>query len=93
MILQISGNDHLIIRCLTFDNMPKMHDFYISIHENHLYISRNGGQEMKVHLGESGKSYLPIRLNKEGRENFSEIIKSEPLKKGVVLIKLEKEAT
>ena len=91
MILQISDNDSLVIRCHTFDNMPKMHDFYVSIHENHLYICRNSDEEMKIHLGEPGKSYLPLKVVKGGKENFSKIIKSKPLKKKVILIKLEKE--
>lgn len=91
MILQISDNDSLIIRCHTFDNMPTMQDFYLSIHENYLYISRNSGEEIKVHLGKSGKTYFPSKANTDGKNNFSEIIKSKPLKRGVVLIKLEKE--
>lgn len=89
MIIQISDSDHFIIKCHTFKNMPKMHSFYISIHGDHLYISRNGTEEMKVHLGESGKSHLPV--NAIGKKNFSKLIKSKPLKQGVVLIKLEKE--
>lgn len=87
MILQISDDDSLVIRCLTFDNMPKMHDFYVSIHGNHLCVCRNGGQEMKIHLGKPGEPLLHAR----GKEVFSKLIKSEPLKQGTLLIKLEKE--
>ena len=91
MILQISERDSLVLKCHIYDDGSEMVNFYISIHENHLFISRNSGEEMKVHLGETKKTYLPIETLKDGKKNFSELIKSGPLKKGVVLIKLEKE--
>ena len=87
MILQISDDDSLIIRCHTFDNSPEMQDFFISIKNNHLYISRNAGEDMKVCLSEAKPPLFMKRMEKE----FIKAIKSKPQRTKIILIKLEKE--
>lgn len=88
MIIQISDDDSIILRCHTFDNMPEMQDFFIKIKENHLCICRNAGQEMKVHLLDDSKELLG---GKKMKEDILGAIKLKPLKKRFALIKLEKE--
>ena len=87
MIIQISDDDSIILRCHTFDNMPEMQDFFVSIKDNHLYVSRNGGQDMKVCLSESKPPLFMKRMKKE----FIKAFKSKPQRTKIVLIKLEKE--
>ena len=87
MIIQISDDDSIILRCHTFDNAPKMHDFFIAIKNNHLYVSRNSGEDMKTCLSESKPPLFMKRMKKE----FLKTIKSKPQKTKIILIKLEKE--
>ena len=87
MIIQISDDDSIILRCHTFDNMPEMQDFFISIKNNHLYISRNAGEDMKACLSESRPPLFMKRMEKE----FLKTIKLKPQRTKIILIKLEKE--
>ncbi len=80
MIIQITDDDSIILRCHTFDNTPEKQDFFIQIKQNHLFISRNGGELMKVYLNEASQ-LRPLAKSK----------KLKPLEKGIILIKLEKE--